>query len=275
MTAFPGAGAAPTGHSSPQPAGPDRTDAGKVPRAVPYPRLTALLYGVLAVLMVAGGGLAVNGVVRAVDDAGRALALRETAAELVPAVLDLSRGEVSVDAVTRPLRGWLVDRAPDPEAAAFRLDAVQDAVQAGDDPGSPRAIAREIGSGFAGGEVDGSFLTAWLQLIVRTDIEGAGESIANALARNAGVELPRRQVDDVFAAYLARAGGGEVSDEDLEAADALAARIAALPSAVTAMSIYGRATMLILALIGAGYATLWLSLRFGRDAVSTWRTGSL
>lgn len=244
---------------------------GGVPRPVPYRRVSAMLYALLAVLMAVGVGLAVHGLLRAVDDAGRALALRETAAEVVPAVLDLSRGTAPMEAVTEPLRDWVVGQAPDPAAAAEQLDAVL----AAEDPGSPRAVAREIGDAFGNGDVDGPFLTAWLQLVLRDDVEGAGESIANALAANAGVELPRRQVDDVFAVYLALAAGEEVPADDLEAADALATRIAALPDAVTALSIYIRTAVLIGALIGAGIAIGWLALRFGRDAAQVWRTGRL
>ncbi|MCB9960484.1 MAG: hypothetical protein H6843_17965 [Rhodospirillaceae bacterium] len=244
---------------------------GGVPRPVPFRRVSAMLYALLAVMMAVGVGLAVHGLVRAVEDTGRALALKETAAEVVPAVLDLARGTAPMEAVTEPLREWVVAEAPDPAAAAAELVAVL----AADDPGSPRAIAREIGDTFGSGDVDGPFLTAWLQLVLREDVEGAGESIANALAVNAGVELPRREVDDVFAVYLARAAGEEVSAEDLEAADALAARIAALPDAVSTLSIYVGTAVLILALIGAGIATGWLALRFARDAAKVWRTGRL
>ena len=244
---------------------------GGVPRPVPYRRVSALLYVCLAVVMAIGVGLAVHGILRAVEDAGRALALRETAALVVPAVLDLSHGTVPMEAVTEPLRDWVVGEAPDPAVAAERLDAVL----AQEDPGSPRAVAREIGDAFGNGEVDGPFLTAWLQLRLRNDVEGAGESIANALAVNAGVELPRREVDDVFAVYLAQAAGEEVDEEDLQAADALAARIAALPQAVSVVSIYVSAVVLILVLVGAAYGTARLTLRFGGDAARVWRTGHL
>ena len=64
---------------------------GGVPRPVPYRRVSALLYVCLAVVMAIGVGLAMHGILRAVEDAGRALALRETAALVVPAVLALAR----------------------------------------------------------------------------------------------------------------------------------------------------------------------------------------
>lgn len=246
-------------------------ESGGMPRPVPYRRLSAALYGLLALLMATAVALALNGILRAADDAARALALRDTAQRLVPAVLDLAQGEAAVEAATGPLRDWIIGQAPDPAMAADRLDAVL----ADDDPGNPRAVAREIGDAFARGDVDGPFLTAWLQLSLRNDVESAGETISNALALNAGVDLPRREVDDVFAVYLARTAGEEVPAEELAAADALAARISALPEAVAVAAVYTRAALLMLALAAAALTTGWLALRFARDAVTVWQTGCL
>ena len=241
------------------------------PRPVPHPRLSAGLYGLLAAAMVVAMALCGHGAQRAVVDAQVALALRDTAAVVVPEALGLARGEVAVPALAAPLRAWLIDHAPDPDAAAAQLDAVL----AAEDPGSPRAVARQIGDRFADRPVDDAFLAAWLMLSLRGDVEGAGETIVNALALNAGVALPRRQVDDVFSAYLAQAAGETVAPDDLATADALALRIAALPDAVTTTGIYLRASLLVALLAAFAVGAVGLAIRFGRDAAVVWRQGTL
>jgi len=243
----------------------------EVGRRVPAPLLSGAFYALLAALMVIGALLALGGVLQGHAAAERQLALKAVAGDLVPATLALAKGEVAADAVAAPLREWLVATAPDPAAARAALEEVGRM----DDPGSPRALARQLGDVFGSEPVDRQFLFAWLSLALRGDVEDTGESVANAVAHAVGVELPRREVDDVYALYLERADGEAVDPQDLAAADALAARIAALPGAIEPIAVWLRFGALVLMLLALATGCAWLAARFARDAIVIWRTGRL
>ncbi|WP_119168724.1 hypothetical protein [Algihabitans albus] len=228
-------------------------------RPVPLPRLSAALYLLMTLVMLALAGVCLQGGIRSVAQAERALALRDVATELTELSIAVAKGEPKASALTRTLQDWLLQTAPRPAAAA---GALAEARGLGSD-GNPRLVARQVAAVFDDSDLSGALLQAHLFLVMRDERQRAVETILNALAGRYGLEIERRSLRETVSAWVAG-----------EAAPETEALLRTLPEAETPAGIFfGAGVKLILLacllLGGLVYARRFLGdarrlLRYGR-----------
>ena len=229
-------------------------------RPVPLPRLSALLYLLMALVMLAVAGLSLHGSFRSIAQAERALSLREVAADLTELSIAVAKGAPQTDDLTRTLQDWLLRTAPQPAAASAALSEARALGR----EGNPRLVARQIGEAFDTSDLSGALLQAQLFLIMRDERQRAVETILNALAGRYGLEIERRAVRAAVSAW----GAGEASPETERL-------LRALPQAETpaAILLMMAAKLVLLACLLLG--SLVYARRFLSDARGLFRSGRL
>ncbi|WP_421706755.1 hypothetical protein [Algihabitans sp.] len=229
-------------------------------RPVPLPRLSALLYLLMALVMLAVAGLSLHGGFRSVAQAERALSLREVAADLTELSIAVAKGAPRTDDLTRTLQDWLLRTAPQPAVASAALSEARALGR----EGNPRLVARQIGAAFDTSGLSGALLQAQLFLIMRDERQRAAETILNALAGRYGLEIERRAVRAAVSAW----GAGEASPE-------IERLLHALPQSETPAAILLMAAVKLVLLASLLLGSLVYARRFLSDARALLRSGRL
>ncbi len=226
-------------------------------RQVSLPRLSAALYGLVAMLMAVVVVLSVHGMIQSVAGAARALELRATTVELVDLAIAVAKGEAEAASLDEPLSAWLVATAPDPDQARAALAAAA----AGESGDNPRLVARQIGRLFDGSDLSSGLLQAYLFLYMRGEVDRGIATLLSALATRYDAGLERREIRDAVRHWMDGPG-----DSDRAAVERVEQQLATMVANETPLAIVTGAAVKLLGLVLLGAGAVFYGLRFLGDA---------
>jgi len=231
---------------------------------VPFPGLSALLYGMLAALMLVGIWLASHGILRTVERAQAEVTLMAAIQDWWPAMTEGLAGDETAQAdLQASLAAHLIETAPDQDAAEAALDEARASDR------HPRSVARVVQPHITGDAMGDAVAVAWLYLALRQDLPTAAEGLINGLGLVVRRPLERRQVSRAVDALQADAT--DRSEEDQAALD----QVMALAEAESATGIWISAAITIAILLGLIAFALIHCRRFAADALRLLHRGVL